>query len=360
MLRPTPSSRISCACSKISHSMPSACRLSAVVRPPMPPPMISTLMIPSLCYAAAMKPKTIRALSFILLSLACVTTHAATATPTIQTEDVDRFFKLYDANGGHPTAEQIQHDYLDAGTEGLHNLARLRNVTGTKIADTLTKRPEIYVKARDCVAVLPRVRERVKAALDNLIREYPAARTPSVTIAVGRGKPVGVGSPVTGVQIGLEALCGTDFMNPDLEDRFVYVIAHEYAHVQQVPELVDGTDLTVLQASLMEGAADFVGELISGHVSYAYLATMTAGREKEIESRFVPDLDKKDLSDWVNNSTPEKPADLGYWVGYRICKAYYQRATDKTRALKEILELRVEDTKAFLKESGWYPGVALK
>src|SRR5690606_39387977 len=62
---------------------------------------------------------------------------------------------------------------------------------------------------------------------------YPEATFPPVTIAVGRGRPVGIGHPTTGVQIGLEALCATDFLNPNVEDRFVHVIAHEFVHVQQ-------------------------------------------------------------------------------------------------------------------------------
>ena len=38
------------------------------------------------------------------------------AGPVIQTEDVERFYKVYEAAGGHPTADQLQHDYLDPGS----------------------------------------------------------------------------------------------------------------------------------------------------------------------------------------------------------------------------------------------------
>ena len=122
--------------------------------------------------------------------------------------------------------------------------------------------------------------------------------------------------------------------------------------------IVDNPHLTVLEGSLMEGAADFVGELVAGNISYAYLPALTRGREKEIETAFVADEDKTDLSDWINNSTLEKPADLGYWVGYRITKAYYQHATDKRQALHDILQMT--DAKAFLAKSGWYPGIQLQ
>lgn len=279
---------------------------------------------------------------------------ALSATPSIHIEDVERFYRIYDAAGGHPTAEQLQRDYLDQGSEGLHQLAKVRNVTGVRIADTLAKRPELYTNAKKCLAVLPRVRQRVEAALSELVRVYPQARTPPVTIAVGRGKPVGVGSPVTGLQIGLEALCAAEWMNPDVEERFVHVIAHEYAHVQQVQVLVDDEHPTVLERALIEGAAEFVAELTSGKMGYAHFPALTQGREKEIETAFVSDVDKTDLAEWVDNSTYEKGNDLGYWVGYRIVKAYYQRAADKQQAVKEILEL--SDPQAFLHKSGWQPG----
>src|SRR5579859_3438655 len=54
---------------------------------------------------------------------------AAPAGPEIVLTDVTRFYQVYEAAGGHPTVEQIDHDYLAAGTQGLHEFARARNVT---------------------------------------------------------------------------------------------------------------------------------------------------------------------------------------------------------------------------------------
>lgn len=278
--------------------------------------------------------------------------------PAVHIEDVDRFYKVYDAAGGRPTAEQLQRDYIDPGSEGLHQFAKVRNISGAAIASTLAKRPETYTEAKRCMAALPRVRQRLEVALRTLGQIYPEARLPPVTIAVGRGKPVGVGSPVTGIQIGLEALCATSYLNPIVEDRFVHVIAHEYAHVQQATALVDAEHPTVLALSLIEGAAELAAELISGKLAYSHLAALTQGREKDIETAFVADQDKTDLSAWLNNGTADKPGDLGYWVGYRVTKAYYQQAADKRQALREILEMT--DPPALLAKSGWYPGIQLQ
>jgi hypothetical protein len=278
--------------------------------------------------------------------------------PVIQTEDVERFYRLYDLSKGHPTADQLQRDYLDVGTDGLHELAKVRNVTGASIEANLIKHPDVYSDAKRCTVALPRVRQRLKASLRKFGELYADARFPPVTIAIGRGKPVGVGSPVSGVQIGLEALCATNWLNPNVEDRFVYVISHEYVHVQQVRELVDDDKPTVLEMSLIEGAAEFVDELISGDVSYSQLRAITKGHEKEIEVAFQADMQKRDLSHWLYNSTAEKPGDLGYWVGYRIVKAYYLKASDKRQALRDIIGMK--DPDAFLAKSGWYPGIELR
>jgi hypothetical protein len=279
------------------------------------------------------------------------------AGPVIQIDDVARFYKAYDAAGGHPTADQLQHDYIDPGSDGLHHLAKVRNVSGVTIAKTLAEHPEIYSDAKRCMAVLPRVRERLEVALGKLGSLYPEARFPPVTIAVGRGKPVAIGSPTEGIQVGLEALCATDWLNPNVEERFVHVLAHEYTHVQQAPALTDNEHPTVLELSLIEGAAEFTAEQISGEVAYSNFRGSTTGHEKEIETAFVSDEDKTDLSTWFQNSTREKPGDMGYWVGYRIVKSYYQHAEDKRRAFREILEMT--DAKAFLAKSGWYPGIPL-
>jgi uncharacterized protein YjaZ len=200
----------------------------------------------------------------------------------------------------------------------------------------------------------------VAMTLHKLGQLYPEAQFPPVTIAIGRGKPVGV-TDATGVMIGLESLCAVTWLEPNLEDRFVHVVAHEYAHVQQAiasQTLYNDEKPTVLEESLIEGAAEFTAELTSGSVSSTDLEAITKGHEKAIETAFVADEDKTDLSKWLYNGTLTKPGDLGYWVGYRIVKSYYEHAADKRRALRDILDMK--DPKAFLAKSGWYPGIVMQ
>jgi hypothetical protein len=47
----------------------------------------------------------------------------------------------------------------------------------------------------------------------------------------------------------------------------------------------------------------------------------------------------------------ERPKDLGYYMGYRIAQAYYDSASDKREAIRDILAIR--DAHEFLKKSGY-------
>ena len=49
----------------------------------------------------------------------------------------------------------------------------------------------------------------------------------------------------------------------------------EYAHVQQPSAQLEDPDATVLTTALIEGGAEFVGELISGSVSYRHPVSYT-------------------------------------------------------------------------------------
>jgi hypothetical protein len=197
------------------------------------------------------------------------------------------------------------------------------------------------------------VKTRLVGALSRLAQLDPDAVFPPVTVLIGRDNSGGT-TGKSGVLIGLEVACRSDWLQPDLTDRLVHLIAHEYGHVEQPDQNDDHP--TLLKQTLIEGGAELVADLISGEVSNIHLQRWTRGREREIEQTFLIQMNGTDLSAWLYNDvgTPEKPGDLGYWVGYRIAKSYYLRASDKQAALRTLLA--VKDPKAILQQSGWKPG----
>ena len=278
---------------------------------------------------------------------------------TIATSDVDRFYALYDDPALAAQPEVVAARYLATPSPGLAEFMVMRRITPEKLAAALGKKPQVFADARSCAANLPAVRTRLVAATDRLAQIYPAAKFPPITIAIGRATTAGTAN-AKGLYIGLEALCAAKFIEADDEDRFVHVIAHEYIHVQQPLAQVEDREESVLRAALVEGAAEFVAERMTGSVAYPLLHQWAKGREKELETIFLAEKDQKAIgSRWLYNQKGADgwPGDLGYWVGYRVAKAYYDRTSDKAAAIKAIVEMK--DPAAFLAESGWTPGIAL-
>jgi len=292
----------------------------------------------------------------VAAALAVFPAMAATAAVEIRTSDVGLFYRLYDAAHGAPSPETLQHDYIDAGSPGVRQFVPDRIKSGEALAAKIAAKPALYEHARSCMAVLPTVKTRLKIAFRKLAALDPQATFPPVTVLIGRGNSGGT-TGKSGVLIGLETICSADWLQPDPTDRLTHLIAHEYVHVQQFPQ--GGEDAhpnTVLIQSLVEGGAEFIAELTSGEASEAYLQTWTQGHGKEIGEEFLKDQDSTGLNPWLYNGvgTREHPGDLGYWVGYEICRAYYRQAHDKRAAIRHMLML--DDPKALLAQSGWTPG----
>lgn len=293
-------------------------------------------------------------------AIGCMVATAATAnapeTVEVRTSDVTTFYQLYDAANGKPSASALQQDYIDTGTDGVRQFVPYRIISGEALAKEVANEGATYRQARSCMEVLPAVKSKLQGAFQRLADLDPQATFPPVTVLIGRNNSGGT-TGKSGVLIGLEVACRSAWLQPDLTDRLYHLIAHEYGHVEQSPALEeDSDDTTVLKQSLIEGVAELIAELTSGQVSNIHLQKWTAGKSKEIDQRFLADVDNADISSWLYNGvgTPEKPGDLGYWVGFKIAKAYYDKASDKRAAIRALLDLK--DPKAILRDSGWQPG----
>ncbi len=272
----------------------------------------------------------------------------------VRYDDVERFFQVLDAGEGRPNAEAIQRDYIDAGSAGVRDFVPYRIESAQALAETISKKPELFEKARKCRALLPNLEKRVRPSYLAFQQILPDAKLPETTILIGRGTSGGTSRP-SGVLIGLEVICDVTMLGDGGDAVLGHLVAHELGHTQQAYFRGD----TLLASALNEGVAEFIGELISGQVSNPQHVRQVAGRESEIERAFVRNMRGADRSRWLYNrpGSAEWPGDLGYWVGYRIAKSYFDRANDKTAAVREMLA--ATDPEAFLKASGWAPAKQL-
>ncbi len=75
--------------------------------------------------------------------------------------------------------------------------------------------------------------------------------------------------------------------------------------------------------------------------------------EQALWTEFAAAMHGGDTSKWLyeGDRAKDRPADMGYYIGYKICQAYYRRAADKPEAVRRLLEM--SDPDALLKESGY-------
>ncbi|MBT8292543.1 MAG: DUF2268 domain-containing protein, partial [Eudoraea sp.] len=92
---------------------------------------------------------------------------------------------------------------------------------------------------------------------------------------------------------------------------------------------------------ISEGVCDFLVELCSGeelkNSNLLYLSDQE--NEQKIMDDLKKDLFSEDNSKWLYNggAITDRPHDLGYTVGYLICKSYYNNSPDKKNAVFELL-----------------------
>jgi uncharacterized protein YjaZ len=135
------------------------------------------------------------------------------------------------------------------------------------------------------------------------------------------------------------------------------LVAHEQIHYIQKPS----NDPSLLKGAINEGMADFIAELTTGQNPNERLQAYGQAHEKEIWAAFSQEMTGKSWRNWIGNADQEtaaKPADLGYFVGYRICQSYYQEMADKKQAVHDILN--ISDYPAFLAKSRYATKLAAR
>lgn len=277
------------------------------------------------------------------------------------TADVHHFWTAYD-NAQKDTANRLniyRKYYIDRGTPGLQDYFTYKVYNLKNFVHGHDQRPRFYAAIRKNTFAVEQQKPQMMASFAKLKELYAKAMFPDIYFVIGDFSSGGT-STDNGLLIGLDQGVRTPDIPVDeltlwqrnnfgkLED-LPHLIAHELIHFNQGGM---AHDTTLLHAVLVEGMADFLGELISGKTANERLHVWAKGREKQVWADFEKEMYQNHARNWIANSsqeTADKPADLGYWVGYQICKAYYNQSADKKQAVIDMLNIK--DYKAFYDKS---------
>ncbi len=277
-------------------------------------------------------------LGFIQSSIGQVKYSDVPSEAKFVTEDIERFWQAFDNMDS--LGEDVFVNYIENGTAGVKGFTKYRIENANALYKTVKERRNDYLKSRNVLKDLETKKQEILNIYNALEELYPGAVFPPIYFVVGRFNSGGTVSDA-GIILGTEMMENLNGL-PGL-------VAHELIHYQQHFK----GKTTLLFQSLKEGSADYIGELISGtHINKKAFEYGEAHSEK-LTKEFVKRMNKKKLKDWLYQTSgkDDRPNDLGYWIGYKITKAYYDKQKDKKQAISDILN--IENAVEFTKKSGY-------
>lgn len=289
---------------------------------------------------------------------------------TIHIEDVRNFWSAYDhivrTTSFDKKLEIINAEYLLIGSDGLKKFAKMMNYTDSSYVRAITQYPKFWKSLRRKTDALESENKKIAQYLAKLKTIYPDLKPAQLYLCMGLGnsggKPIG-SDLVIGRELALgdSSINTTEYKSQDKQDYYAsrassdlqFVAVHEYIHTQQKPFINN----SVLKQAIREGSCDFIAELVIetpldfDYIRYGY------SNAKTVKQAFRKELLSPIMDNWFYNSKVETVKDLGYFVGYDICKKYYFNSKDKAKAIKDIIEIDYADDEevfAFLNFSGYF------
>jgi hypothetical protein len=278
----------------------------------------------------------------------------------IVTSDITNFWRAYDMAKPETQLEIFKREYIDKGSIGLQDFVKLRISSAEALTKNINSHPKYYASIRESTLRIESFRPQIRAAFYAMKYLYEDAVFPDVYFLVGRMTSGGTLSN-RALLIGAEMYGRTPNMPVEelgdwhrqvlaTVDGVPHIVAHELIHYQQRKMAASNT---LLSQSIREGSADFLAELISGRHINTHLHVYGNPNEKQLWEEFKKGMLGNDNKRWLYNGpmSKDRPGDLGYYMGYKIAEAYYNKAADKRQAVRGILEIK--DFEQFLKDSGY-------
>ena len=298
------------------------------------------------------------------------------------TSDIENFWRAFDLANKEPERTKriaiFQTEYIDKGSVGLQDFTRSKIKSAKDLAETVEKLPRFYASVRAGSLRVKKMEEEIRRAFRKFKDIYPEAVFPDVYFLIGIANAGGTVSK-NGLLIGTElygltpetprdeflgwfkslAPSGQDesqvrsmlerFLSIALNpiDKLPPIVAHESVHFnQQYPE-----HKSLLANSIEEGSADFIAEKIAGETISPRRQAYGNQHEAELWREFQTEMNGTNTGNWLSNAltAKDRPPDLGYFIGYKICESYYKHSKDKHRAIRDILQIK--DFAAFLEQS---------
>lgn len=296
-------------------------------------------------------------------------------TTKIFTSDIDNFWVAYDSiKTTNDTTKQIQFFqtlYLDKATAGLKDFIVARQHSAKRHLNNVLTKPKFWISLRPHTLEIKNHTKDIELLMTRFKLLYPKFRQPDVYFTIGVLNSGGTTSSDK-ILIGSEIACSDKTVDASelgswLQGVFkdnkdvIYLVAHEVGHTQQKgSDSEDDGNSNLLGYCIKEGACDFIAELLLQKEVVSPYMTFGKANERKLWEKFQTEMLGQETKNWLYNGgdAPNGNADLGYFIGYAICKSYFENSKNKKKALKEIIQLdyKPKNIMKFLKKSKYTGG----
>ncbi|MDN3587785.1 DUF2268 domain-containing putative Zn-dependent protease [Pedobacter aquatilis] len=311
------------------------------------------------------------------LLISCLLTIQAIAQQskqTIVTTDIDNFWFAFDeiksTTDSLKQLDILQKQYVDKGTPGLKAFMEAKDYTTAAWLNCIRKYPKYWASIRPKTYKVKSLSTQFNPYLKKFKKLYPELKPASIYFCIGAMRS---GGTTQGDKVLIGAELATGDLDVDISELpqntknwlktyfgsnpfkdIVLLNMHEYVHTQ---EKSNGN--TLLAQCIFEGTADFVAELITGKVPSMPYMTYGKTNHEMLKNKFKTEMFVNEFSGWLYNGTSSEfgVGDLGYYIGYSICKNYYDKAENKKAVIKELIELDYgnnEVVEDFLKKTNYF------
>lgn len=281
----------------------------------------------------------------------------------VQTLDIDHFWEAFDnfknCISYTDSVKSFQTIYLDKATDGLKDFITRRNFTAEKFVWAVSTLPKFYNSIRKNTYEVKKAQPQIENIFSKFKEIYPNFKPFKVCFAIGMVSTGGtvsdnfvlIGSEIATAtkqvdisEFGDNALGKLLSSNDNIINEIKNIVAHECVHTQQ-KKVIDTlkAKCKLLYDVMREGFCDFIGELVVGGNINQIVHQYGNEHENEIWQEFKSEMyNEGNVNNWLYNylTVKNKPADLGYYIGYKIAQAYYKNAIDKKQAIVDIIEMQ--------------------
>jgi len=308
---------------------------------------------------------------FCLAILAC---QPDSSPQNVITSDIDHFWEAYDkittTKDSAQQYEYLQSLFIDKASPGLKAFMEVRRYTPASYIEVINDYPLFWTSVRENTYRANSYAKALQLEVDKIEKLYPELKPAKVYFTIGALMSNGTTRDslvLFGAELALadEHTVTTEFpdsrghLRPYFDgnpiNQITFLAAHEFVHTQQRTTI--GNHL--LAQCVIEGVAEFVAVKARKKPSPTPAISYGKANDDRIRQRFLKELLSPHTHNWLYNSFENEfnTRDMGYYIGYAICEKYYEQATDKKQAIKEMIELDYNDEEAlekFVDQSGWF------